>query len=322
MDAVPPAFDDDGATSLVIEFKNVGKTYRPLLGIQVNAVEEFSLRVEAGEILGIAGPNGAGKTTLIAMLLGFLRPTTGAVEIDGMASRAYVERNGIGYLSELIAINPKWRASTALARYAILAGIPERGISSRVNEVLEKLGLEEHRDKKIKALSKGNLQRLGLAQALIRDDRILVLDEPTHGLDPVWTQRFRDVVEDLRRPDRIIMIASHNLDELQRLADRVAIIDQGRLQRVVNTRYAQEPQTRPVATRFRITLAAGHDRMREAFPNAQDAGKGEFDVTVESIEQLNAALADLIGRGALVGSVVPARSVLEQQFREAVGEAQ
>ena len=82
---------------------------------------------------------------------------------------------------------------------------------------------------KVKALSKGNLQRLGLAQALLRDEKILVLDEPTHGLDPVWTQRFRDIVEDLRRPDRTMLIASHNLDELQRLAVRVAIIDRGRL---------------------------------------------------------------------------------------------
>ncbi|HEV7839849.1 MAG TPA: AAA family ATPase, partial [Gemmatimonadaceae bacterium] len=167
-------------------------------------------------------------------------------------------------------------------------------------------------------LSKGNLQRLGLAQALLREEEILVLDEPTHGLDPVWTQRFRDIVEELRRPDRIILIASHNLDELQRLADRVAIIDHGRLQRIVSTGYDQSRQT---ATRFRLTLAKGHERLRESFPDAEEAGKGEYDVTVRSIEELNIALADLIGRGGLVASVVPERSVLEQQFREAVGEA-
>jgi ABC-type multidrug transport system ATPase subunit len=171
----------------------------------------------------------------------------------------------------------------------------------------------------VKALSKGNLQRLGLAQALLREEQILVLDEPTHGLDPVWTQRFRDIVEELRRPDRTILIASHNLDELQRLADRVAIIDHGRLQRVVGTGY---DHTRQAATRFRLSLASGHDRIRESFPNAEEAGKGEYDVTVESIHELNTALADLIGRGALVAGVVPERSVLEQQFREAVGESQ
>jgi ABC-type multidrug transport system ATPase subunit len=316
-----PATDNDDRrpAALVIEFKNVGKIYKSLLGNSVKAVEEFSLMVAEGEILGIAGPNGAGKTTLIAMMLGYLRPTTGTVEIDGLPARQYVERNGIGYLSELIAINPKWRAETALVRYATLAGIPNSEISQRVNYVIDLLGLAEHRDKKVKALSKGNLQRLGLAQALLRDEQILVLDEPTHGLDPVWTQRFRDIVEELRRPDRTILIASHNLDELQRLADRVAIIDRGRLQRLVSTGYEHAA---PAATRFRVTLASGYDLIRTAFPDAEDAGRGEYDVTVQSIQELNAALADLIGRGALVASVVPQRSVLEQQFREAVGESQ
>jgi ABC-2 type transport system ATP-binding protein len=316
---VPPASELDRAAALVIEFRNVGKIYRSLLGKSVKAVEEFSLEVVEGEILGIAGPNGAGKTTIIAMMLGYLRPTTGTIEINGLPARTYVERNGIGYLSELIAIPPKWRAETALVRYATLAGIPGAEIPRRVNEVIDKLGLAEHRDKKIKALSKGNLQRLGLAQSLLRDEQILVLDEPTHGLDPVWTQRFRDIVVELRRPDRTILIASHNLDELQRLADRVAIIDHGRLQRLVNTGYEQSA---PAVTRFRLTLAGGNDRIRESFPLAEDAGRGEYDVTVRSIQELNTGLADLISRGALVASVVPERSVLEQQFREAVGESQ
>ena len=319
MAGVPATDDDRRPAALVIEFKNVGKIYKSLLGNSVKAVEEFSLMVAEGEILGIAGPNGAGKTTLIAMMLGYLRPTTGTVEINGLPARQYVERNGIGYLSELIAINPKWRAETALVRYATLAGIPQSEIAKRVSYVIDLLGLAEHRAKKVKALSKGNLQRLGLAQALLRDEQILVLDEPTHGLDPVWTQRFRDIVDELRRPDRTILIASHNLDELQRLADRVAIIDRGRLQRVVSTGYEHSA---PAATRFRVTLASGYDLIQAAFPDAEDAGRGEYDVTVQSIQELNAALADLIGRGALVASVVPQRSVLEQQFREAVGESQ
>ena len=303
----------------MIEFKNVGKTYKSLLGNSVKAVEEFSLVIREGEILGIAGPNGAGKSTLISLMLGYLRPTAGTVEIAGRSARNYVVENGIGYLSELVSINPKWRAESALVRYATLAGLSDAEIPQRVDYVIELLGLNEHRDKKVKALSKGNLQRLGLAQALLRDERILVLDEPTHGLDPVWTQRFRDIVGELRRADRTMLIASHNLDELQRLADRVAIIDRGRLQRVVSTGY--EPAA-PTTTRFRITLAGGYDVVRAVFPNAEDAGKGEYDVTVAGIEELNASLANLIGRGALIVSVVPERSVLEQQFREAVGESQ
>jgi ABC-type multidrug transport system ATPase subunit len=318
---VSQAGDHGRSAALVIEFRNVGKIYKSLLGNSVKAVEEFSLQVGKGEILGIAGPNGAGKSTLIAMLLGYLRPTTGSVEIEGAPARAYVERNGIGYLSELIAINPKWRAQNALVRYAILAGIAEDEIPVRVNAMIEKLGLAEHRYKKVKALSKGNLQRVGLAQALLRDEKILVLDEPTHGLDPVWTQRFRDIVEELRNPERTIIIASHNLDELQRLADRVVIIDHGKLQRIVNTRYEQPSAQTEAVSQFRLTLVGGYEHVAHSFPGAVDEGKGEYDVTVRSIRELNIALADLIGRGALVASVVPERSVLEQQFREAVGES-
>jgi ABC-2 type transport system ATP-binding protein len=319
VDGVSAAGEHYRSAPLVIEFKKVGKIYRSLLGNSVKAVEEFSLEIAEGEILGIAGPNGAGKSTLIAMLLGYLRPTTGSVEINGLPARAYVERNGIGYLSELVAVHPKWRADTTLVRFATLAGIPPERISARVDEVIAELGLGEHRDKKAKALSKGNLQRLGLAQALLRDERVFVLDEPTHGLDPVWTQRFREIVGALRRADRTILIASHNLDELQRLADRVAIIDRGRLQRVVTTGYEQASTT---SARYRLTLASGFDAIRSVFPDAEDAGRGEYIVGVTSLRQLNSGLTDLIGKGALVASVIPEHSVLEQQFREAVGDSQ
>lgn len=301
----------------MIEFTSATKIYRSLLGRSVTAVEEFSLQVAEGEVLGIAGPNGAGKSTLISLLLGYLRPTSGTVTIAGMRPRAYVEKHGIGYLSELMTINPGWKAESALQRFATLASIPPSEIRGRVDSVIELLGIGEHRAKKIKALSKGNLQRLGLAQSLLRDESVMILDEPTHGLDPVWTQRFRGIVEGLRRPGRTVIIASHNLDELQRLADRVAIIDRGRLQRLVRTGYDQTAET---AGSYRIAVVSGADRMAEMFSGAVDAGGGEFEVPVTNVAELNAALGRAIAAGVVVASVVPARSVLEQQFREAVGE--
>ena len=301
----------------MIEFNSATKVYRSLLGRSVTAVEEFSLQVAEGEVFGIAGPNGAGKSTLISLMLGYFRPTAGSVSIAGLEPRSYVERNGIGYLSELMTINPAWTGEDALARFATLAGVPRHEVRRRVDAVIEQLGIAEHRAKKIKALSKGNLQRLGLAQALLRDERVLILDEPTHGLDPIWTQRFRGIVESLRRPGRTIIIASHNLDELQRLADRVAIIDRGRLQRVVQTGYDQATETAGV---YRIAVVSGADRMAGILPSATDLGGGEFQLPITSVAELNAALAKAIAAGVLVASVVPARSVLEQQFREAVGE--
>jgi len=136
-------------------------------------------------------------------------------------------------------------------------------------------------------------------------------------LDPVWTQRFRGIVEGLRRPGRTIIIASHNLDELQRLADRVAIIDHGRLQRLVQTGYDQATDT---GGKYKLSIAAGAPRVRELLPAAVAAGEGDFELSVGSIVELNAALSKLIGAGVLIAAVMPARSVLEQQFREAVGE--
>lgn len=301
----------------VIEFEAATKVYKSLLGRSVTAVEDFSLRVAEGEVLGIAGPNGAGKSTLISLVLGYIRPTKGKVTIAGMDPRKYVEKNGIGYLSELMNINSGWTAESALRRFAVLADVKPAEIQGRVDSVVEQLGIAEHRSKKIKALSKGNLQRLGLAQSLLRDEPVMILDEPTHGLDPVWTQRFRDIVENLRRPGRTVIIASHNLDELQRLADRVAIIDRGKLQRLVQTGYDQTADT---AGTYRIAVASNAAKMREVVPSAIEAGGGEWEIPIKNVNHLNEILSKIIGAGILVASVIPARSVLEQQFREAVGE--
>jgi ABC-type multidrug transport system ATPase subunit len=301
----------------VIEFDNTTKVYRSFLGRSVTAVEDFSLRVGEGEVLGIAGPNGAGKSTLISLLLGYIRPTKGTVTISGLSPRRYVEQHGIGYLSELMTINQNWTAESALRRFAVLASIPGSQVQTRVDAVIDELGIGEHRAKKVKALSKGNLQRLGLAQSLLRDETVMILDEPTHGLDPVWTQRFRDIVEKLRRPGRTIIIASHNLDELQRLADRVAIIDRGHLQRLVQTGYDQTAET---AGTYRIAVVSGAAKMLELIPVAKDVGGGEFEIPITNVRDLNDTLSKIITGGVLVASVVPSRSVLEQQFREAVGE--
>jgi ABC-type multidrug transport system ATPase subunit len=183
--------------------------------------------------VGLAGPNGAGKSTLINILLGYLGPTSGEATIDGRAPREYIEARGVGYLSELVAIPRSWTVRSALTRYAVLAGVADRLIPSRVDELIALLGLEEHERKKVRQLSKGTLQRLGLAQALLGDSEVLVLDEPAHGLDPTWTLRFRDLVRELRRPNRAMLVVSHDLDELERTADRVAIMHRGRLARMV-----------------------------------------------------------------------------------------
>lgn len=284
----------------------------------MQAVTEFSLKLETGEIFGIAGPNGAGKSTLISMLLGFLQPTTGRITVDGLAPRKWVETRGAGYLSELVAIPPAWTVEGALLRFAVLAQVPPAARRERIEHFITLLGLEEHRRKRVKQLSKGNLQRLGLAQALLSESDLIILDEPTHGFDPLWTQRFRDIGRGLKRPGRTVVIASHNLDELERVADRVGIIDQGRLQDIAVIGARDSATLAP----YRLVVALASLEVAAAFPGAILVGDGrenEYSIPEIGLEELNRGLARLIGAGVQIVAVVPERSTLEAAFRQAVG---
>ncbi len=265
-------------------------------------------------MVGIAGPNGAGKSTLIAMLLGFMPPDRGTVRVDGLQPRAFIEREGVAYLPELMTIPLDWTVESALDRLAILNGLAPAERPAARERVIEAVGIGEHRKKRLKALSKGNLQRLGLAQALLADRRVVVFDEPTHGLDPVWTVRFRDLVAGLRRADRAIVVASHNLDELERLCDRVVIVDKGRVQRVVDMREAAGATG--AARRWKLRALAGVEALAAQFAGATRNGD-----TVEceaDVAGLNRGVAAAIAQGALLSSIAPAESSLEEAFRTAV----
>jgi ABC-2 type transport system ATP-binding protein len=306
----------------LIALQGVTKVYRTLLRRRdVRAVDDFTLEISTGEIFGIAGPNGAGKSTLIAMLLGFLRPTTGTLTVDGRAPRDYVETRGVGYLSELIAIPPMWNVRRTLVRYAVLANVPRHERAARVERAMQLLGLLEHENKRVKQLSKGNLQRLGLAQALLSESDLIILDEPTHGFDPIWTQRFRDIARDLKRPGRTVVIASHNLDELERVADRVGIIDRGRLQQIAEI----GARTTGSLAVYRLVVASPSPLVTEAFPGSVAVREGkdeEFRTPPIDLEMLNAGLARLIAGGVRIVAAVPERSQLETAFREAVGQGE
>lgn len=297
----------------MIVLDNVSKTYRSWRGPGVRAVSNVTLELKRGEVLGIAGPNGAGKSTLIAMLLGMLSPDEGHLTIDGLPPRRYVEQNGVAYLPELMTWPLTWRTDEALKRMAVLAGIPAERRDAEIERVIEAVGIGEHRRKKLKALSKGNLQRVGLAHALLADRAMVIFDEPTHGLDPVWTARFRDIVAGIRRADRAVLIASHNLDELERLCDRVAIVDRGAIQRVVEVR-SDAGITAPRRWRIRVTQAP--DAVAAAFDGATLVGM-DVECTAD-VAGLNAGLATAINAGALVIAVAPAESSLEEAFRSAV----
>ncbi|MEO8480407.1 MAG: ABC transporter ATP-binding protein [Gemmatimonadota bacterium] len=301
----------------MIRFEAAGKRYTSLITRRrVMALEDVTLEMRPGEVFGIAGPNGAGKSTLISLLMGFLSPTAGRVTIAGMAPRAFIESEGVGYLTELVNVPPQWHVPDALHRMARLAGVPAGERAAQVKDVIGRLGLGEHVAKRIKQLSKGNLQRVGLAQAMLGDADIVILDEPTHGLDPLWTQRFRTIVTELRRPERIVLIASHNLDELESLADRVAILDHGRLQRIVD----HATESTAAAAAWRVTFEGVVD-VASVLPAATPiAGRGGSWRVTATREQISRALALLLGQGAVLVECVPEQGRLASAFREAVGE--
>jgi len=300
----------------VIRFESVSKTYTTLIARrQVRALVDFSMEMRRGEVIGIAGPNGAGKSTLISLLLGFLHPTSGQLTVEGKRPRTYVEHEGLSYLTELVNLPPQWKVTPTLQRMAALAGVPASERVATVQAMQTELGLDEHALKTVKQLSKGNLQRLGLGQALLGDFDVVVLDEPTHGLDPLWTQRFRDVVAQLRRPDRVILIASHNLDELERLADRVAILNKGQLQRIVEHGVGAA-SVAPML--WRIAFEVSPD-VAAVLPGATpvEGRAGVWRVSATRT-QLSAGLARLLTNGAVLVECAPEESSLETAFRAAV----
>jgi ABC-type multidrug transport system ATPase subunit len=226
----------------MIRLEGIVKEYRAAGGAfsqPVRALDEVTLDVAPGAALAVIGLNGAGKSTLLRMLLGYTRPTSGTVTVDGMPPRRYTETAGIAYVPENIAIPEHWTVRGAMRAYAALGNLGSEA-GDRVDWSIDRLGLDGLADRKVRALSKGNLQRLGIAQALLADRRVMILDEPTGGLDPVWLAELRAITAAWRAADpaRLLLIASHDLSEVERLADRAVILHRGRLRHEIDLRAA------------------------------------------------------------------------------------
>ncbi|HTS02845.1 MAG TPA: ATP-binding cassette domain-containing protein [Thermoanaerobaculia bacterium] len=194
------------------------------------AVEDVSFRVETGEILGFLGPNGAGKTTTMRMITGFLPPTAGRVllaDVD-VTEKPLEAKRELGYLPETLALYPEMRVREYVGFRAALCGVPGRERKARVDEAIQKCFVDDVATKPIGNLSKGYRQRVGLAGALVHRPKVLVLDEPTVGLDPRQIVKIRDLIRDLRK-DHTILLSTHILPEVEVLCDRVLIIDRGRI---------------------------------------------------------------------------------------------
>lgn len=193
------------------------------------ALRDVELRVQRGTCLGLLGPNGAGKTTALRLLLGFVRPSVGQVRLQGGDPRQRRSRRGVGYLPERIALPPHPSVWRFLRVQAALAGLRPPARERSVDEVLERCGLDERRNDRLGALSKGLAQRVGFAQALLGEPEVLLLDEPTSGLDPLGVRDARDWILEARRRGAAVLVSSHGLSEVERTCDEIAILDGGRV---------------------------------------------------------------------------------------------
>ncbi|MDD4059694.1 MAG: ABC transporter ATP-binding protein [Kiritimatiellae bacterium] len=194
----------------------------------VRAVDALDLSLGQGEILGFLGTNGAGKTTTIKMLLGLIAPDAGGVAVFGADPRRASTRRRIGFMPETAHYYPFLTARELLRFYGGLCGMDAAGIASRAGELLEKVGLAEAGGRQLKTYSKGMLQRAGIAQALLHDPDLLILDEPFTGLDPLARIQFRDLLLELRAAGKTVFFSSHELSEAELICDRVAILKAGR----------------------------------------------------------------------------------------------
>jgi len=206
--------------SLVLETTELTKRYGRIV-----AVSELDLRVRKGEVYGFLGPNGAGKTTTLRMLLGLIRPTGGSISILGASPGSPQALAHIGALVEGFGFYPYLSGRRNLLVLARYAGVPE----ARVDDVLEQLGLTARADDRFKGYSLGMKQRLGVAAALLKDPALLILDEPTNGLDPEGMAAMRSLIRHLGQGERSVVLSSHLLGEVQQICDRVGVIQQGRL---------------------------------------------------------------------------------------------
>ena len=223
-----------GGSSPVLQVKGLSKTFAEGFWIKkkLTAVVDASFDVLSGEIFGFLGPNGAGKTTTIKMCMGIIRPSGGSIRIFDQHPDALEVRRQIGFLPEQPQFYDYLTASELLSYYGKLFGIPKRECARRSLELLDRLGIGDAKDQRLRTFSKGMLQRFGMAQALLNDPKLVVLDEPLSGLDPIGRKQLRDILLDLKSEGKTLFFSSHILSDIETICDRVAIIQSGRIQSI------------------------------------------------------------------------------------------
>ncbi|MCS6808610.1 MAG: ABC transporter ATP-binding protein [Bacteroidota bacterium] len=293
-----------------ISLRGLSKTYKNNKQ-QIEALKPIDLDVARGEIFGLLGPNGAGKTTMIKLMLGIIRPTSGSCFILGEDIASLKAKQYIGYLPENHRFPLYLTGQQMLEFYGNLSGLSGLELSRRIDETLELVKMTEWRKLKIQRYSKGMMQRIGLAQALLNRPKLLLLDEPTDGIDPVGRMEVRRILEHVRGEGTTIFVNSHLLSEVELITDRVAILRKGVMVKLGNTHELTQSRDR-----FIIKLGASVNDTPANVPGMvhYDAQKQEMEIVAQTLQELNTVIDTLRARGYLIEAVSPKKSTLEEIF--------
>jgi ABC-2 type transport system ATP-binding protein len=282
------------------------------------AVKGLTLQVPQGEVFGFLGPNGAGKTTSIKMLLGLVAPTSGKASLLGapIGDRGTLAR--VGFLPEHFRFQDWLTAAEFLGLHGELLGMEGQALKARRDELLERVGLAPFRDKQLRTFSKGMLQRIGLAQALLNHPALVFLDEPTSGLDPVGRRLVRDVIRELRDEGTCVFLNSHLLSEIEVTCDRVAFIRHGEVVRSLELASLNGNQSVVTIRASGLTAAVVSELAR--WGRDIQANGEQLTLTVPNEASIPEINRYLVAQGANVFAISPTRLSLEDIFIETVGK--
>ena len=305
-------------TAVAVE--GLEKEFRSGLGLRSKRVLcGVSFSVREGEVFGFVGPNGAGKTTTLKILMGLIRATKGRASILGHDVRDTEFRRYVGFLPEAPYFYDHLSGREFLRFYARVCGVPRANRAARVETLLEWVGLAASGDARLRTYSKGMLQRIGIAQALVHDPRVVFLDEPMSGLDPLGRKEIRDLIRRLQADGKTVFMNTHILSDVEMLCDRVAIIVQGEIRFEGSGHAALAEEERDAE----LVLTGVSPALAETLAEGQGAalrGVGERIELRVPHKRVSEVLAEALAAGAQVVSVAPPRASLESIFMSAVGE--
>src|SRR5512141_1004027 len=307
----------------VIQADGLRKVYRSRFGTRrVTALDGIALSVGAGEVFGLLGPNGAGKTTAVKILLGLTYATEGSARLFGIPAADPESRRRVGYLPEGHRFPGYLTARQTLSIFGRMSGVSSRALAPRTEDLLSRVKLSDWIDVKVKKFSKGMTQRLGLAAALVHEPEVLLLDEPTDGVDPVGRREIRDLLKAEAMKGRAILLNSHLLSEIELTCDRVAVLRNGKVAAMGTIEELTKKEEKKDSSKGYKLVASplSEELLSDFFERGASPERvnGHVRLLARDAQHLNSLIDAARARGALLTELTPEKSTLEDVFVDLV----